>query len=81
MKREVTMDPSLYAKVQKYDLSPTLVDGKRPSNPVDSPHLWSARIPSNLSVGTHQVEIRTKDMFQRVFSTVKTFRVEARTHQ
>lgn len=81
MNREVTMDPSLYAKVQKYDLSPTLVDGKRPSNPVDSPHLWSARIPSNLSVGTHQVEIRTKDMFQRVFSTVKTFRVEARAQQ
>lgn len=81
MNRAVTMDPALYAKVQKYDLSPTLVDGKRPSNPVDSPHLWSARIPSNLSVGTHQVEVRTKDMFQRVFSTVKTFRVEARAKQ
>ncbi|MBB1150217.1 calcineurin-like phosphoesterase C-terminal domain-containing protein [Myroides sp. NP-2] len=79
MKREVTLDPALYAKVQKYDLSDTLLDGKRPSNPVNSPHLWSARIPANLSVGTHQVEIRTKDMFERVFSTVKTFRVESRT--
>ncbi|WP_158962771.1 calcineurin-like phosphoesterase C-terminal domain-containing protein [Myroides fluvii] len=81
MNREVTLDPALYAKVQKYDLSQTLVDGKRPSNPVNSPHLWSARIPANLPVGTHQVEIRTKDMFQRVFSTVKTFRVEARAQK
>ena len=81
MNREVTLDPALYAKVQKYDLSQTLVDGKRPSNPVNSPHLWGARIPSNLSVGIHQVEIRTKDMFQRVFSTIKTFRVEARAQK
>ncbi len=78
MARAATMDPALYAKVQKYDLSDTLLDGKRPSNPVNSPHLWSARIPANLSVGIHQVEIRTKDMFERVFSTVKTFRVESR---
>lgn len=78
MNKEETFDPAHYAKVQKYDLSQTLLEGRRPSNPVNSPHLWSARIPSNLSVGEHHVEIRTKDRFQRVFSTVKAFRVEAR---
>ena len=73
-----TEDPSYYAAVQKWDLSETLLTGRRPSNPVESSHIWSAKISNKLGVGNHKIEIKITDMFGRTFSDTETYRIEAK---
>lgn len=69
-------DPSFYAAVQKWDLSETLLKGRRPSNPVESSHIWSARIPNDLGTGNHTIEINVTDMFGRKFTQTKSYKIE-----
>ena len=67
-------DPGYTYEVLKYDLNDKLVEGKKPSNPVNSTHLWEFKMP-NLSVGTHTLEIRAKDMYGKVHTASKTIQV------
>lgn len=76
MTKEENLDPSFYAAVQRWDISETLLKGRRPSNPVRSPHLWKGRLPFNIGIGTHTVEIKVKDMFGREYSDKQTYRIE-----
>ncbi|MCP1997054.1 calcineurin-like phosphoesterase family protein [Flavobacterium sp. HSC-61S13] len=76
MTKEETFDPSFYAKVQRWDLSDTLLEGRRPSNAVNSAHLWKGKLPFHIGLGTHTVEIRVKDMFDRVYTDQKSYRIE-----
>lgn len=76
MNKVETEDPSFYATVQKWDLSETLMKGRRPSNPVESSHIWSARIPNKLGLGEHEIEIKITDMFGREFIQSKSYRIE-----
>lgn len=76
MNKQVDLDPSFYAKVQKYDLTQELLSGKRPSNPINSTHLWSARLPFNIGVGEHKVTVRVTDMFGRSYESSATYRIE-----
>lgn len=76
MTKEATFDPSFYAKVLRWDLSDSLLQGRKPSNPVNSPHLWKGTLPFDIGMGTHQVQIRVKDMFGRVYTDQKSYRIE-----
>ncbi|MDZ7694676.1 MAG: calcineurin-like phosphoesterase C-terminal domain-containing protein [Balneolaceae bacterium] len=60
-------DPAVAMLRQKWDTSKTLLAGKRPSNPVESTHLWSTGVPNNLPIGPQTIEIRVTDMFGRQF--------------
>lgn len=60
---EETPDPSFVESLYRWDTFEELVPGRRSSNAVNSTHLWSGRIPTNLDLGDHQIEIRAKDMF------------------
>lgn len=70
-------DPNYYRKVMDWDFTDSLFAGSRPSNPVHSSHLWFGRVPTNLNPGVHTIEIRAHDMFGRVLSQKRTYRIEA----
>lgn len=49
--------------------------GRRLPRPAESNHLWAGRLPAGLSPGMHSVEVRTTDMFGRVYTARQPFRV------
>jgi len=70
-------DPSYMSKLYKWDLTDQLMRGRRPSNGVESTHLWSGSIPArNLELGPHKIQIRATDMFGNVFTQEQFFNVE-----
>ncbi|MEX2514428.1 MAG: calcineurin-like phosphoesterase family protein [Cyclobacteriaceae bacterium] len=68
-------DPAYLADVMEWDFMEKLEPGRRPSNPVTSTHLWRGSIPTNLPVGTHQIEVRATDMFGRTFSETSEYSI------
>nr|MBI1232008.1 metallophosphoesterase [Cytophagales bacterium] len=67
-------DPEFVRQVMEWDTVEALMPGRRPSNPVNSTHLWRAPIPGNLPEGTHTVEVKATDMFGRTFTQSSSFR-------
>lgn len=70
------VDPSYVWSLFKWDISDVLLTGRRPSNAVNSTHLWRGAIPGDLAVGEHRIEVRATDMFGRTFMQNGSFRVE-----
>lgn len=68
-------DPAFVALLYRWDLTDELFPGRRPSNPVNSTHLWRGGIPTNLPVGEHRIEVRATDMFGRTFTQQSTYRL------
>ncbi len=69
-------DPNYANMVYDWDLSDTLIKGRRPSNPIDSKHLWHVKLPTKIKTGTHEVEVRATDMFGNVYTAKGSFRLE-----
>lgn len=69
-------DPAYLQSVFKWDLSETLLNGKRPSNPENSTHLFRIGFPADLPVGTHKIEVRATDTYGRLVSAERSFKVE-----
>lgn len=68
MSRVKSEDPHVSLQRLKWDRSDTLLPGRRPSNPVESTHLWRGGVPNNLPLGEQVIEIRVIDMlFDRMF--------------
>lgn len=64
MEYENIVDPSYAYAVLAYDNATDLVEGRKPSNPVESTHIWQAKFPK-LDAGTYTISVRAKDMFGR----------------
>jgi hypothetical protein len=56
-------DPEYQFELLKYDTTDKYVEGRRPSNAVNSTHLWEAKFPNKLPVGIHQLEVKATDMY------------------
>lgn len=69
-------DPSYLHRLHRWDYADTLMPGRRPSNAVNSTHLWKAGFPVNLADGEHTIEVRAEDMFGKVSVQKKAFKVE-----
>lgn len=67
-------DPAYTASVLKWDTTPALFPGRRPSAPDVSKHLWSAPFPK-LETGNHKVEVRATDMFGNIHRAAADFQV------
>lgn len=67
MNKVEEQDPHVAKLRQKWDTADEVLEGKRPSNPVQSTHLWKAGVPNNLPLGEQTIEIRVTDMFGRTF--------------
>jgi len=70
------VDPAYVRYVQDWDYLDTIVSGRRPSEPVICQHLFKARLPVNLPIGVHKIEIRTNDMFGRTFLQTSVYNIE-----
>lgn len=68
-------DPSYMVDLYKWDTSEELLDGRRPSNPQRSTHLWRANIPNNLPAGEHTIEVEATDMFGNTHRGIKKYRI------
>lgn len=59
-------DPSYLVNLFQWDTSENLMNGRRPSNPQDSKHLWRIPIPVNLDKGTHNIHVKATDRFGQI---------------
>jgi len=75
MNKVEEQDPHVAALRQKWDQADKVHEGKRPSNPVASSHLWKTGVPNDLPLGTQTIEIRVTDMFGRTFDDEFTYKV------
>lgn len=69
-------DPSYLLSVFNWDTTSELFQGRRPSHPEPSNHLWSTGFPKNLPVGKHRVEVRATDMYGKTFTASEYFEVQ-----
>lgn len=70
-------DPAYLNLLHEWDFAETLLDGRRPSNPVFCNHLWRIGIPTRLPVGEHIIEIMVVDMFGRTLTQKSLYRIES----
>lgn len=70
-------DPSFVESLYRWDSLEELIPGRRPSNAVNSTHLWKGRIPTNLGIGNHKIEVRATDMFGKTFIEQSSYKLEA----
>ena len=70
MDRVEGTDPAYMKELLAYDGAETLVVGRRPSDPVNSAHLWKFKLPK-LKAGKHSIEVEAVDMFGRTHSAKK----------
>lgn len=76
MKYTVAADPYFLAQNTMWDESDTLFKGRRPTESADCKHLWTAPLPCNIGIGTHQIEVRATDMFGRTVIQKSSYRIE-----
>ncbi|PWG78179.1 calcineurin-like phosphoesterase C-terminal domain-containing protein [Pararcticibacter amylolyticus] len=69
-------DPYYVSQLFKWDESDTLFEGRRPTEPADCRHLWTAPLPCDLGLGVHQIEVRATDLFGRIFTEKSSYRIE-----
>jgi hypothetical protein len=75
MRYTIEPDPFLYARLYEWDMAVNIPNGTRPSNPLNSYHLWKTRIPANLPAGTNFIHVKVTDTFGRVFTEKWEFEV------
>lgn len=75
MERAVQPDPYFLA-MKELEESDTPPPGRKLPKPVDSQHLWRGLLPADPPVGTHLIEIRTVDMWDREYQDRRIIRVE-----
>jgi len=66
-------DPDFLSQLYRWDTSDELLPGRRPSNAVNSTHLWRGNIPTNLPVGEHRIVVRATDMFGQTFTQESSY--------
>lgn len=76
MNRVEDYDPRYLVDLLQWDVTEELLDGRRPSNPAQSMHLWRVNIPSGLETGEHVIRVQATDRFGQVHFGEQKFRIE-----
>ena len=74
LKIDARPDP-FYATQKELETGKTELLGRKLPEILDSRHIWATTLPTDLKVGTHMLEVRTTDMWNRTFSERRLFRV------
>lgn len=69
-------DPSYVELVYEWELAEKLMPGRRSSDPSLSTHMWKGKIPSDLEIGTHKIEIKATDMFGKIHTASRNYRID-----
>ena len=75
MNRFETTDPYMSTIQYKWDHTLNPPEGRRPSNPVNSKHIWKTRLATNLSIGLHTIEVKAEDFLGRTYFDKTTYRI------
>jgi len=70
------IDPAYATDFYEWDQSEELIPGRRSSNPIESKHLWRGKIPTNLEIGAHKIEIKATDQFGKIYTETASYRLE-----
>lgn len=73
--RDVRLDKYLLDYEYEWDHAEVLPWGIRMSTPLPSSHIWATRMPSQLPIGEHTVEVRAADWLGRTYFAKKTFKI------
>lgn len=68
-------DPSYLVKLFEWDLTEQLLPGRRPSNPVNSTHLWTGGLQLDLPPGEHTIEVRAIDRYGKTHHGSRTYTI------
>jgi len=63
MRYTETVDPTYLSKLFEWDMTDRLLPGRRPSNAVNSTHLWSGPLKLDLPPGEHTIEVKATDRY------------------
>ena len=77
MRYTESVDPSYMMKLIEWDFTEELLPGRRPSNAVNSTHLWSGALQLNLEPGEHTIHVRATDRFGKTHLGQKTYKILA----
>ena len=77
MRYTEAVDPSYMMKLVEWDFTEKLLPGRRPSNAVNSTHLWTGAVPLNLEPGEHTIYVRATDRFGKTHHGQKTYKILA----
>ena len=67
MNYSIEQDPYISALRYEWDFANVLPTGSRPSNPVETFHLWKTNVPTKLPIGINTIFVRVKDTFGRIY--------------
>ena len=76
MTRVEDYDPRYLVDLLQWDITDELLDGRRPSNPAQSMHLWRMNAPSGLETGEHVIRVKATDRFGQVHYGEQKLRIE-----
>ncbi len=74
MTQRRVVDP-LFKWISEYETKMLHRPWRALPKPANSSHLWHAKLPADLPVGVHVVEVRAKDMWGRVYEDKRVIRV------
>ncbi len=69
------VDPNYNLKLIEWDLTEELLPGRRPSNAVNSTHLWFGPLSLDLPAGVHTIEVEATDRFGKINKGIQTYRI------
>lgn len=75
MQYDEEVDPNFAISVYQWNSTKALLQGRRPSNPENSKHIWTAPF-GKLELGTHKVEVRGTDMYGKTSTASEVFEVK-----
>ncbi len=68
-------DLNYLLKLLEWDFTEELLPGRRPSNPVNSTHVWIANVPTNQPVGERTIEVKATDRFGKTHFGKRTYSI------
>lgn len=71
----VEREDPYYAKLKDAEKESIPPRGERLPNIIKSPHLWSGKLPAEVTPGSHLIRVRTTDMFGQTYEDERVIRV------
>ncbi len=75
MRYTESVDPSYQTLLFEWDFTDKLLLGRRPSNPVNSTHLWTGNLQLDLTPGVHTIEVRATDMYGKTHTGKRNYSI------
>jgi hypothetical protein len=72
---KVEREDPFYAAIKALEAGPRPPPGRALPAATKSPHLWQAFLPADPPQGTHEITVRTTDMFGQTYTDRRAIRI------